>query len=828
MEQKQDFMQRFQMRLLEKWNRRQQPITDKQQLDVVDADPQTGLTAEQVRSRAEAGWISGKPRAAGKTEQEIVFANIFTFFNLVFVILAVMLVLGGSSVKNMTFLIVAACNAVIGIVQEIRAKHAVDQLTLVAARPVTLIRDGKKQEVVAESIVRDDIALFGPGDTLCADGILRSGELQVNESLITGEADAVRKLPGDELKSGSIVIAGHGAVQLTAVGEDSFAAKLTAEAKANPRASKSEMMRSLDKLIKVVGIALIPVGLILFHQEYMVLKLPLRDSVEGTVAALVGMIPEGLYLLTSIAMAASALKLSRENVLVQDMNCIESLARVDVLCVDKTGTITENTMQAENLIPLSDTAPETLEDILAALYSGEPDNDTARAMAELYGRETDWECEKKIPFASAHKWSGGVYKDHGAFLTGAPEYLLGKRIGEFSGQIDSWADEGYRVLLVAAYDGDPVPGELDEEKLTPLAFCLLTSPVRENAKATFDYFEEQGVSIRVISGDNARTASRVALRAGVNGAEKYIDASALETQEDYARAAAEYNVFGRVTPDQKKKLIQALQAQGHTVAMTGDGVNDLLAMKQADCSIAMASGAQAASQMASLVLLDSDFAAMPSITAEGRRVINNIQRAATLFLVKNIFSLFMSIITIFTNWPYPLQPIHLTVISSLTIGIPSFFLAMEPNYNRVRGRFLRGVLRRAFPGGLTNIFVVAAAQVYMTVFGLTDDQTSTICAGVLGVTGLMVLFQVCKPFQKFRKIIWGSMAFAMVVCFTLLGNVFDLRTGTPQSNLAMMTLLMMAPTVFIAMLRLFDYGDKLYLWLKNRHDKALPPGKKAA
>ena len=782
-------------------------------LESYAADPERGLNGAQVTERTQKGWAAGTPKAAGKTEQEILFTHIFTFFNLIFVVLAVLLVLGGSSVKNMTFLIVATLNAVIGIVQEVRAKRAVDQLTLVAARPVKVIRDGKKQEISAETILRDDIAEFGPGDQICADGILRSGEIQVNESLITGESDAITKQPGDELKSGSFVISGRGRVQLTAVGADSFAAKLTTEAKANPKAIKSEMMRSLDKLIKVVGALLVPVGAILFYQEFMVLHEPFRESVEGTVAALVGMIPEGLYLLTSIAMAASALKLSKEQVLVQDMNCIESLARVDVLCVDKTGTITEPNMSVTDILPLHDTEPETLEDILSALYAGEePDNDTARAMQKRFSRETGWICEKKIPFSSAHKWSGGMFREQGAYLVGAPEFIQ----GEVPEEAKTYAREGYRVLLVAAYDGEPIPGALNPDKVTPLGLVLLTSPIRENARDTFDYFESQGVSIRVISGDNAQTASQVALQAGVNGAEKYIDATVLVTDEDYARAAEQYNVFGRVTPEQKRKLIAALHAQGHTVAMTGDGVNDLLAMKQADCSVAMASGAQAASQVASLVLLNSDFSAMPSIVAEGRRVINNIQRAATLFLVKNIFSLFLSIMTIVLGWEYPLQPIHLTVISSLTIGIPSFFLAMEPNYARVRGRFLRGVLRRAFPGGLSNVFVVLAAQTYKAVFGFSDEQTATICAGVLAVVGLMVLFQVCKPFGRFRKIIWGAMAAALVVCFTLLGNVFDLRTGTPESNLVFFTLLMMAPTVFIAMLRIFDLGDQVYLWIGRK------------
>lgn len=816
---KKDTMQRLRETLLRNMEKREQPQPFRKNVDIFEADTDVGLTEDQVRERKEAGWIGGKPRAAGKTEREILLSNIFTFFNLVFVVLAALLIVSGSSVKNMTFLVVAGCNAVIGIVQEIRAKRAVDRLTLVSARPVRVIREGHQREIPVEELVRDDIAGFGPGDQLPADGILRGGEIQVDESLLTGESDAVTKRPGDEVMSGSCLISGHGWVQLTAVGADSFAARLTAEARANPQAAKSEMMRSLDKLIKVVGFALIPVGLVLFCQEFVALKLDFRESVEGTVAALVGMIPEGLYLLTSIAMAASALKLSRERVLVRDMNCIESLARVDVLCVDKTGTITENAMQVENLIPLSDTPHEELEDILAALYSGDaPDNDTGRAMADLFSRETDWTCEKRIPFSSVYKWSGGVFPDHGAYLAGAPEFILGSRMDEIRAIVDDWTGEGYRVLLVAAYGGDPVPGELDVERVTPLALCLLTSPVRENAGETFGYFREQGVSIRVISGDSARTASRVALRAGISGAEKYLDAAELVSDGDYIRAAAEYVVFGRVTPEQKRKLIAALQAQGHTVAMTGDGVNDLLAMKQADCSIAMASGAQAASQVASLVLLDSDFSAMPGITAEGRRVINNIQRAAALFLVKNIFSIILSLLSLLTGWSYPFEPIHLTVISALTIGIPSFFLAMEPNYERVQGRFLRGVLRRAFPGGLTNVFVVLMAQAFTDVFGLQPDQTGTICAGILGVVGLMVLFQVCKPIDTFRKLIWSAMAVAMVVCFTALGTLFELRTGTLESNLIMAALLMMAPTVFIAMLRIFDYGDKVYGKLKKFFD----------
>lgn len=792
-------------------------MEQRETIPVVQAPPQLGLTQQQVEQRIAAGWVSGAPRHSGKTEKEIILTHCFTFFNLIFAVLGVMLVVAGSSMMNMGFLVVAIINTAIGVVQEIRAKRAVDRLTLVAARPVTVIREGQRQEAAAEAIVRDDIAEFAQGDTIPADGILREGELWLDESLVTGEADAVTRRVGDPIRSGSVVLAGRGRMQLTAVGEDSFAARLSQEARKNPKARKSEMMRSLDKLIFVVGIALVPVGLIMLYQEFFVLHLGFRSSVEGTVAALVGMIPEGLYLLTSVAMAASALKLSRDKVLVQDMNCIESLARVDVLCVDKTDTITEPNMEVEELIPLGGVSPEYLETLLSAMYGGqEPDNATARAIAELFSSETDWIERKRIPFSPQTKWSGAVYEDQGAFLVGAPEFILGSRTDALRPTIQSWTDRGSRVLLVAKYDGDPDPEGLDPQAVTSLALLVLSGKIRESAADTFAYFARQGVAIKVISGDDPRTVSQIAKKAGIAGAEHFIDTSTLDTDSDYAQAVRENVVFGRVTPDQKRQLVAALQAQGHTVAMTGDGVNDLLAMKQADCSIGMASGAQAASQMASLVLLESDFSAMPGIVAEGRRVINNIQRAATLFLVKNIFSLFLSIISLFTNWPYPLQPMHLTVISALTIGIPSFFLAMEPNYDRVQGHFLRGVLRRAFPGGLTNVFAVLLCQAFMAVFDLPAKPIATVCAGILAVVGMMVLFQVCKPFDRFRRVIWCAMVAALLVVFTLLGDLFALGTGDIQTKLVMVTLLLMAPTVYLIMLRTFDIGDTIYRWFRRK------------
>ena len=791
----------------------------RQELPVLDADPTLGLTEAQAAQRRDCGWTNQAPESASRTEKEIILQNLLTFFNLVFVVMAVILAIAGSSVKNMTFLVVVVCNAAIGCFQEIRAKRAVDKLTLVAAQYLRTLRDGQIQKIRSDQLVRDDIVEFVAGDQICADGILRSGTLHVNEALVTGEEDAIVKLPGDELKSGSFVVAGTGRAQLTRVGGDSFAARLAMEAKADPHAAKSEMMRSLDRLIRVVGIALIPIGIALFYQAFWVRGQDLRASAEGMVGALVGMIPEGLYLLTSVAMAASALKLTRNKVLVQDMNCIETLARVDVLCVDKTGTITEARMEVDNVIPLTEDPPERLEQILSAIYSGqEPENDTGRAMTEMFATGTNWTCTQRIPFTSQTKWSAAVFRGQGAFIVGAPEFVMTSRYPELRDLVEQWSARGFRVLLISQYSGEPEK-VLEPGKLQPLALILLTNRIHPEAPDTFAYFAQQGVTIKVISGDNPVTVSEVARRAGIANADLWIDAGTLETEEDFLRAVEDHTVFGRVTPDKKRRLIRALQKRKHTVAMTGDGVNDVLAMKEADCGIAMASGAQAASQVAQLVLLNSDFSAMPGIVGEGRRVINNIQRAATLFLVKNIFSLGLSIISFFTNWPYPMVPFHLSVISALTIGVPSFFLAMEPNYERVSGHFLRGVLRKAFPGGLTNIFVVLGAQAFMAAFALPQAQISTVCAAILGVVGLLVLFQTCKPFDIFRKIIWAAMSAALVICFTLLGSFFELRTSLPSVQLVMATLLIMTPTVFFAMQRIFDWGDKIYLRIVSRFQK---------
>ena len=783
------------------------------------ADPKRGLTKMQVLRRQEAGLTNTTNNNAGKSEKEIILAHCFTFFNLVFLVLMVFLLVCGSSVQNLDFMVIVLINTVIGIFQEIRAKRAVAKLNLVAAGTVRTVRDGAVQMIATAELVRDDIVEFRAGDQICADGIVVSGEMQVNESLITGEADAIKKQEDSEVKSGSFVISGSARVRLTHVGAESFAAKLAAEAKANPQAKKSGMARSMDSLIRVVGIALIPVGIALFYQQYYVQHLELTTSANGTVSALVGMIPEGLYLLTSVALAASALKLSRKKVLVRDMNCIETLARVDVLCVDKTGTITEPKMEVEQVIPLSRENPQMLEDMLSAFYDDmDPENDTARAMTEMFSHHIGWKCTRRIPFSSHTKWSAAEFVRHGTVVVGAPEFILGRRFWEVEEDVEEWTSLGYRVLLVARYDGYPETGRLAESLLTPVALVTLTNRIRPEAPDTFKFFTKQGVTIKVISGDNPATVSDVARRANIPGAEDYIDVSVLETDKDFRLAVDNYTVFGRVTPDKKKKLIQALKRNRHTVAMTGDGVNDVLAMKEADCGIAMASGAQAASQVAQLVLLNNDFSALPGIVDEGRRVINNIQRAAALFLVKNIFSFFTSIITIFFTLPYPLVPTQLTVISAATIGIPSFFLALQPNYDPVPKRFMMGAMRRAFPGGLTNIFAVVTAMAFMVTFSLPLTEISTIAAAILSVVGLLVLYQICKPLDIWRRIIWGAMAALLIVCFTTLQGTFSLHLQTNAGKLLATTLLIMTPTVFFFFQRVFDIGDWLVGKLRRKKD----------
>ena len=778
------------------------------QIPMLQADPAEGLSPQETKLRQSNGLSNIMPPSNTKSEGQIIKENVLTFFNLIFLVLALCLCLVGSF-KNLMFLLVAAANPVVGSFQEIRAKRAVDKLTLVAAGTAKAIRSGQRISVRTDQLVRDDIVEFAAGNQICADAVVRDGQLQVNESLLTGEADAILKNPGDTLKSGSFVTSGRARVQLTHVGSESYAAKLAAEARRNVRSTKSEMMLSLTKLITVVGIALIPLGIILFLRHFLSVfqGLPLRDSVESTVSALIGMIPEGLYLLTSVAIAASCLKLSRKRVLVQDMNCIETLAHVDVLCVDKTGTITEPTMEVTDVYPLNSErfSYDDIEKILAAFYHGEePDNETARAMGQQFAGETTWRAVKRMAFSSSTKWSGADFGENGRYVVGAPEFIMGDRYDSIRGEAEPWSERGCRVLLLAAYDTAFDDGPLQSAHVAPIALVFLSNLLRPDAQETFRYFASQGVSVRVISGDNPITVAQVAARAGIENADRYVDATTLSTEQDFEEAVKYYTVFGRVTPEQKRYLVRAFQKQGHAVAMTGDGVNDVLALKDANCGIAMASGSQAASQVAQIVLLNSQFSAMPAIVAEGRRVINNIQRAASLFLVKNIFSFALTLLLLFIDMPYPLLPIQLSLISTFTIGIPSFFLALEPNYARVEGKFMRNVIRRAMPGGLTNLTIVLLAGFFTSTFGLSNEQLNTICVWVMSAVGLVTLYHVSVPFTRLRLAVLAAMTAAMLFSLLVIPAFFDLPALNASSALILVTLLLACPTVMRFFRVIFD------------------------
>ena len=782
---------------------------------VLNADPREGLSGREVVLRQQNGLRNIPPASNTKSEKQIIKEKVFTFFNLIFIVLAVLLLIVGSF-KNMMFLVVAVANTLIGIFQEIRAKRTVDKLTLVAAGTVKTVRDGQTVKVRTDQLVRDDIVEFSAGNQICADAIVREGQMQVNESLLTGEADAIIKKPGDTLKSGSFVISGRCKAQLTHVGAESYAAKLAAEASSNVKSTQSEMMKSLTRLITVVGIALIPMGILLFFRQMQ--SQTFSESIVATVSALIGMIPEGLYLLTSVAIAVSSLKLAKKRVLVQDMNCIETLAHVDVLCVDKTGTITEPAMEVSDIFPL-DTGRfsyEQIEKILAAFYFGEePDNETAKAMTQQFALQSDWSARHRIPFSSSTKWSAADFGENGSYIIGAPEFIMSDRYDSIRGNAEPWSARGCRVLLLAAYSADLGP-TLDNHYVTPIALIFLNNRIRPDAPETFRYFAAQGVSVRVISGDNPVTVSEVANRAGILNADKYIDASVLMSEKDFHEAVKKYTVFGRVTPDQKRRLVRAFQANGYTVAMTGDGVNDVLALKDADCGIAMASGSQAASQVSQIVLLDSQFSSMPGIVAEGRRVINNIQRAASLFLVKNIFSFVMTLLLMFIPMPFPIQPIQLSLISTLTIGFPSFFLALEPNYSRVSGKFMINVIRRAMPGGLTNIILVLLSGFFVSVFKLPESDLNTLSVWIMSTVGFVTLFYVSKPFSKLRIVVFSVALAAMLVAVFAFSGFFEIVALSSHSILVLTLLMICCPTLYRFFLFIFDRQIRNHSFKKTK------------
>ena len=769
-------------------------------------DPKVGLTTAQAAEFLEQGLGNEAVESNAKSTRQIIRENTLTFFNLVFVVLAALLVLAGDF-KDMMFLGIAAVNSIIGIIQQLRSRATLEKLSLISETRVKVVRDGQLGTVPVHKLVREDIVELGAGDQIPADGPVMSGQVTVNEALITGEADPITKDPGDELLSGSFVVSGKCRARLDRVGKSSYAARLSLEAKADQGVGRSEMMKSLDKLIRFIGFALIPIGAALFYNELMVQENAFSEAVPAVVAALIGMIPEGLYLLTSVALAVSVMRLAKRETLVHELSAVETLAHVDVLCVDKTGTITQPEMTVREVVPLDeDRCPAgKVEEIFNAYYRAiDADNDTARAMAERFNKSSIWQVERTVPFTSANKWSAVVFKSYGAYVVGAPEFIMKARYADLQHMVTPYQEQGCRVLLLAKCGNAAMDAGLSGP-VEPLALAVINNPIREEAPKTFRYFAEQGVTVKVISGDNPATVSSVAVQAGIAGADRFVDAATLKEPSDYARAVRDYNVFGRVTPDQKRKLVKALQRAGHTVAMTGDGVNDVLALKDADCGIAMASGSEAACQVAQVVLLDSNFASMPEVVQEGRRVINNIQRAAALYLVKNIMSLFLSIFNLFAGFPYPFVPIQLTLISALTIGAPSFVLALEPNHEIVKGRFMTNVLRRALPGGLANIVLLVLIELFTFAFDFERVTLSTLSTVIMGEVGLLVLYYISRPLDWKRRTLLGAMSAAFVVAVLYFGDMFELTSLDFQAGLVIVVFLMLTPSVIFV----FERGLEL-------------------
>lgn len=753
-------------------------------MERIAADPQSGLSAEQVKRRFAQGENNYKVESSTLSVPEIVRSNVCTYFNLVFAVIAVLLAIVGAW-SDMLFLPIIVANTCIGIIQEVHSKKVLDKLSILNAPHAVVIRDGKRQEIPADQLVLDDIVEFSAGSQIPADAKVVSGELQVNESLITGESDEIEKREGDSLLSGSFVVSGKACARLEKVGKDSYISKLTLQATKSKKGEQSEMIRSLNYLIMVMGIIIIPIGIALFVQSFIYNEGTFHDSITGMVAAIIGMIPEGLYLLTSVALAVSSVRLAQKKVLIHDMKCIETLARVNVLCVDKTGTITEPGMHVYDFSVLDGADQLEISQLLADFVAvQEKDNATMEALKAHFSNGSGMRAREVYSFSSETKYSGAVMNDGKSYVIGAPEFVLRGQFAQYQEQIATYSSKGYRVLVFAQYEG-----MLDRKPLTepvlPLCFVLLANPIRKGAKETFTYFAENDVDIKVISGDNPLTVSVIAAEAGIVGAERFVDASTLKEKEDYYRAVEEYTVFGRVTPSQKRMLVQALKEHKKTVAMTGDGVNDVLALKDADCSVAMASGSEAASNVAQLVLLDSDFSRMPSVVAEGRRVVNNIERTAALYIVKNIFSMLLAIFSVILMLDYPLEPSQVSLISMFTIGIPSFVLALEPNKDLIRGHFLTNVLVRALPAGLTDFIVVSGLVIFCREFQVDLDCLSTSCTILVAIVGFMILHRIARPMNTGHIVMLVGVIAGWILCMLFGGSFFGITGISKQCEMLM-------------------------------------------
>lgn len=825
----------------------------------------TGLTDEQVNERIEQGKVNADENPNTRTYKQIVRENTLTFFNFLNLVLLILVLMVGSY-KNAFFVGIIIINTLIGIAQEIRAKKTIDKLAILTAKKSIVIREGKKWTVPTEDLVLDDLVCLKTGDQVPADAKVLEGSVEVNESLLTGESDNLPKNVGDELFSGSFVTSGEACCQIIHVGKDNYAAQITSEAKEFKR-HNSELKNSLNAILKVISIIIVPLGALLFYKQYYVVGNTFKDSIVSMVAGVLGMIPEGLVLLTSVALTLGALVLANKKTLVQELYCIETLARVDTLCLDKTGTITEGTMCVERVeawgevsqnrdtdeIPTEDEDepkvvltkekqpenPETSTEVVSAENSAgsteQPDlheienmmanlmyvlkdqNATIDALRKRFPAKSSMTLEHIIPFSSDRKYSGAVFEDNGTYLMGAAQFLFPEGREDILDVCQNYAEEGLRVLVLA-HSTQMAEGTELPENLEPAALLLLTDVIREEAPDTLQFFDSQEVDLKVISGDDPVTVSAIAKRAGLKNAENYVDATTLETEEQLEEAVAKYSVFGRVTPQQKKEMVQALQKQGHTVAMTGDGVNDVLALKEADCSIAMAQGSDAAKNIANVVLLDSNFASMPHIVNQGRRVVNNIRTAASMFLIKTMFSVMLSLLTIFFGNAYPFEPIQMSLISACAVGIPTFLLAQENNYDKIDHTFLRHVFLNAFPAAITISSCVFAVMLVCQNVYHSNAMLNTACVLVTGWNYMAALKTVYAPLNTYRKTIIYGVQFIFFSAAVIFQKILALGSLDFGMIILVFILMTFAPVLI----------DVITSWIKGVYAKSLDkenPGK---
>lgn len=798
----------------------------------------TGLTDEQVNARIAEGKVNADENPNTRTYKQIVRENTLTFFNFLNLVLLVLVLLVGSY-KNAFFVCIIIINTLIGIAQEIRAKKTIDKLAILTARKSVVIREGQKWTVPTEELVLDDVVCLKTGDQVPADARILEGSLEVNESLLTGESDNLPKNEGDELFSGSFVTSGEACCQIIHVGKDNYAAQITSEAKEFKR-HNSELKNSLNAILKVISIIIVPLGALLFYKQYYIVGDTFRDSVVSMVAGVLGMIPEGLVLLTSVALTLGALVLANKKTLVQELYCIETLARVDTLCLDKTGTITEGTMCVERVEPYVSTGrvetaatesepaespeaeaqgqvaadPAFGDDINTVMgnmmYVLKDQNATIDALRKRFPAKQDMTLEHVIPFSSDRKYSGAVFEEKGTYLMGAAQFLFPENNEELTEKCQAYAEEGLRVLVLAHSSQNAEGTELPEG-LEPLALMLLTDVIREEAPDTLAFFDSQEVDLKVISGDDPVTVAAIARRAGLKNADSYVDATTLTTEEELQDAVAQYSVFGRVTPQQKKAMVQALQSQGHTVAMTGDGVNDVLALKEADCSIAMAQGSDAAKNIANVVLLDSNFASMPHIVNQGRRVVNNIRTAASMFLIKTMFSVMLSLLTIFFGNAYPFEPIQMSLISACAVGIPTFLLAQENNYEKIDHTFLRHVFINAFPAAITITFCVFAVMLVCQNVYHSMAMLNTACVLVTGWNYMAALKTVYAPLNTYRKVIIYGMQFIFFAAAVIFQKLLSLGSLDFGMIILVFILMTFAPVLI----------DVITVWLKGIYARSL-------